>query len=579
MFKKVISLVLSFAMVFTMVLSFPLNIFAQELKLFTDFENYAVNSYPSAFTFRGKESAKVEQKVMEVDFGSTKTKAFRIVSDASSELYHLLDIPADIENRVVVDFYMKALSMEKLGEVSFVKSQADTSNLPRLVVDKGRLIATSIGDRNNTKTVASYVKDKWYRVTMDVDFTTNLYDVYLDSALVGEDLKFADITPDRIFFKTYSGVNKEMYIDNIGIYNAYSEIPSLKQLSIGGLFTAKDKVFDGTKAAEFETNTLALLGIDPNHNKVEIDEVKIEFVTANVGQQIQVNIISVTLKGEDALKYKVNLAGAPIDAANITPAAHTITFNVVGGNGTLTGIYNNANIASGSTVPTYSSVMFVATPSVGYKVNKWIINGEDMVANINVHTLNNITMNTTVAVVFEPITAVVTQYPVTFSVKDGNGAITAQVENLFITSPTNVDKGKNVVFTAYPAEGYRVKEWLVNGRITPMTETNKLVITNLSRALDVKVVFSIGLTPTPDDDEDKYPAAPALAHRILKKYNLSHKYLIEMKNNGKPKYGNLISEIARATKDETFNGISRYNKDEYYRAVYQFLKTKGAKLP
>jgi len=55
------------------------------------------------------------------------------------------------------------------------------------------------------------------------------------------------------------------------------------------------------------------------------------------------------------------------------------------------------------------------------------------------------------------------EYPVTFNTVNGNGTLTATVDGTAIATGSQVQKGKNVVFTAVPNEGFKVKEWKLNG--------------------------------------------------------------------------------------------------------------------
>lgn len=56
-------------------------------------------------------------------------------------------------------------------------------------------------------------------------------------------------------------------------------------------------------------------------------------------------------------------------------------------------------------------------------------------------------------------------YPVIFSVDGENGALKAKVKESGseITSGAQVEHGKTVVFTAEPADGYAVEQWMLNG--------------------------------------------------------------------------------------------------------------------
>ena len=53
------------------------------------------------------------------------------------------------------------------------------------------------------------------------------------------------------------------------------------------------------------------------------------------------------------------------------------------------------------------------------------------------------------------------KFTVTFNVNGGNGELTATVDGKAITSPAQVEKGKNVVFTATPHKNYAVDKWSI----------------------------------------------------------------------------------------------------------------------
>jgi uncharacterized repeat protein (TIGR02543 family) len=85
------------------------------------------------------------------------------------------------------------------------------------------------------------------------------------------------------------------------------------------------------------------------------------------------------------------------------------------------------------------------------------------------------------------IPAVVT-YPVTFSVVNGNGTLTAAVNSTNITSGDLVVSGSNVVFTAAPAAYYKVKTWMVNGVSAGHTNQTHTV-SNIIATTNVTVEF------------------------------------------------------------------------------------------
>ena len=57
-------------------------------------------------------------------------------------------------------------------------------------------------------------------------------------------------------------------------------------------------------------------------------------------------------------------------------ALHTVTFNVEGENGTLKATVNTSEINSGNTVEHGKTVTFTATPTAGYVVKEWKLDGK-----------------------------------------------------------------------------------------------------------------------------------------------------------------------------------------------------------
>ena len=92
-------------------------------------------------------------------------------------------------------------------------------------------------------------------------------------------------------------------------------------LTIGGSFTANNKLYDGTVAATGNTAGLTLSGSPAG---VTIASVTLAFQTASAGIGKTVVITGLTLGGANAASYTVNLAGAPTATAAITPRPVTI---------------------------------------------------------------------------------------------------------------------------------------------------------------------------------------------------------------------------------------------------------------
>lgn len=197
-----------------------------------------------------------------------------------------------------------------------------------------------------------------------------------------------------------------------------------------------------------------------------------------------------------------------------TPAAtHTITFNVVGSNGTLAATVDGNAITSPATVQEGKNVVFTATPSANYRVKEWKLDNVVVAGNTtNNYTLSNVTANATVTVEFELIP--VTTYTVTFNVVGSNGTLGATVNSVAVTSPATVEQGSNVVFTATPAANYEVKEWKLDNVIVAGNTTNNYTLTNLSANSTVTVEFKV-IVGIEDATENTYSVYPVPANDFV----------------------------------------------------------------
>ena len=164
------------------------------------------------------------------------------------------------------------------------------------------------------------------------------------------------------------------------------------------------------------------------------------------------------------------------------PIVYSVTFSS-SSYGELTAKVNGAGITSGTMIQQGQVVEFTATPDANCRIKGWKDNGVTISVTGNTHTIPlNKALNITVD--FEPIT-----FPVQFNVVSGNGSLSATVDGSGITSGTPVQQGKEIVFRATPAGGYKVKEWKVNGSVLPDHLSTKLTLSSLSEATSVTVEF------------------------------------------------------------------------------------------
>jgi hypothetical protein len=149
---------------------------------------------------------------------------------------------------------------------------------------------------------------------------------------------------------------------------------------------------------------------------------------------------------------------------------------------------NGTAFASAATATAGTVITLTATANAEYRFVEWVV----LEGSISVEYIGGVgsftmpTANVTLRAVFELIPVTPTTYAVTFSA-GANGTVAATVDGTAITSGDAVEEGAEVVFTATPAENYRVKEWkkdnaVVNGQATTCT-------VNIAAATTVTVEF------------------------------------------------------------------------------------------
>jgi hypothetical protein len=129
------------------------------------------------------------------------------------------------------------------------------------------------------------------------------------------------------------------------------------------------------------------------------------------------------------------------------------------------------------TVVSGSSISFIATPSTGYAVNQWLVDGSAVQNGGTGFTLSNVHGNHTVSVTFNIVGAA---YLVTPSA-GSNGAINP-------ITPQSVPSGGSVGFEATPLPGYGVSQWLVNGNLA-QNGGNSFTLSGVSANDTVQVTF------------------------------------------------------------------------------------------
>jgi len=172
----------------------------------------------------------------------------------------------------------------------------------------------------------------------------------------------------------------------------------------------------------------------------------------------------------------------------IEPDTYKVTYSVVGSDGTLTATADDNPVSAGDDIVAGSTIVFTASPEVGYTIKGWTVNGDPLTEfTDDIYTIPNLAADVVVTVEFEPI--VPETYTVTFSVVGSNGSLAATANGEGITSGASVEEGSLVVFTASPSAEHRVKEWTINGEVVTDNTSNELSIASLDGDVSVTVSF------------------------------------------------------------------------------------------
>jgi hypothetical protein len=121
------------------------------------------------------------------------------------------------------------------------------------------------------------------------------------------------------------------------------------------------------------------------------------------------------------------------------------------------------------------SLLFIATPNVGYKVRDWQVNSQAVQSGGNSYTLSNIVEDATVQVTFIPERVTVTP------TAGAHGSISP-------SSIQTIDGGGDISFTATPESGYTVDRWLVAG-FSLQSGGTTFSLTNVTADVTVQVTF------------------------------------------------------------------------------------------
>jgi ribosome-associated toxin RatA of RatAB toxin-antitoxin module len=211
---------------------------------------------------------------------------------------------------------------------------------------------------------------------------------------------------------------------------------------------------DITVTAEFAINEYTVTFKD--HDGTELKTQKVEHGRAATAPTAPTRT-GYTFTGWD--KEFTNITGDLTVTAQYTINEYAVTFSA-GANGSLTAEVGEESITSGANVEHFKKVIFTATPSTGYQVKEWKVDGSAIEETGLTYTIASLEDAVEVTVEFEKIS-----YTLTYTAGE-NGSITGD-------SPQSVKYGENgSEVTAVPNDGYHFVKWSDDVETAERTDTN-----------------------------------------------------------------------------------------------------------
>lgn len=190
------------------------------------------------------------------------------------------------------------------------------------------------------------------------------------------------------------------------------------------------------------------------------------------------------------------------------PKRFTVDFSASDG-GTLSATYKDQymvinTLESGTTLPEGTFINFLAIPHKGYKLQKWVVNDEDVMPdpeepNKYAYNLHNAL---TLKAIFESTGEKPASYPVTYTAGEG-GTLTGYYfddasNKVTFESGDSVPQGVMANLLATPNDGYAVDEWYLDGESAgDFFKGADHFTQTVDKPLDVRVTFR-STNPKPD---------------------------------------------------------------------------------
>ncbi|SDC77150.1 fibronectin type III domain-containing protein [Williamwhitmania taraxaci] len=422
-----------------------------------------IHAVPYAQTFDAITFPPTDWMVVNVGTGSTWNRSGSGQAGAGSMYYY-----ANASNAANAWAYTPGLNLEigKKYVVEFWEKAATISSSEKLKL--------TVGQQPN---VAAQTTELWKDENLTNSTWAKIKSIY--TAPVSGNYHFG--------FNCYSAANQyNLYVDEVSV-REINHIALISAIQVDGaaLTGFTGTTFTYSKVLPFGTTAVPLISevtlADVNAAKVITQAVNLTGTEADRTATVLVTAEDGTTTNKYSVVYSV--------AKNFDASLTDLMVNgstVLGFNSTLH-TYSVVLPYGATVVPQISGSTLSDINAAKVTTQATNLNGtlSERTATVAV-TAEDGVATTTYSVVFsigEPTT-----HAVNFSVVGAQGTIIAIVDASYIANGELVVEGKDVAFTATPADGYRVKEWN-NGSVVAGNTTTNYTLTALAAAATITVEF------------------------------------------------------------------------------------------
>ena len=221
-------------------------------------------------------------------------------------------------------------------------------------------------------------------------------------------------------------------------------------------------------------------------------------ITINISPETGYELKTLTVNGANVTSFVAdgqytitNITSNTSVVAQFSKKVYTLSISS-SGNGQVS---FNANIIEGGTqsfnVEYGTTAILSLTPQGGHMLSALSINGSNAISQLvdGKLTINNISENTSVIAVFEPIP--VTSYTLSIQSTDGGTIVYNGVNVTNDTQSFSINEGASVSLAVVPNIGYDLSKLTLNGKdVTADVADGKYIIENLSENISISATFT-----------------------------------------------------------------------------------------